>query len=235
MGILEHYRGLHKNAGIVLESSFSDDGLRKIFTASHNFIGDFNLMKLPMDARPEVELLDLAIKEYQFALYAVSVGQYRHAYIGLRLFFELALSCMHFSVREFELRQWLGDRRDIVWASLKDLENGIFSKNFISLFDDSLAEFGRQYCTIAEAVYRECSEYVHGNAKTHEAIPSSLEFDKAALCDWHEKAKSMRMVLVFAFCCRHLPSIKSEDRDKLEVMLLEVLGHLAPVRKYFQQ
>lgn len=233
MNIEDHYQNLHERAGCVLEGVLSNEELRQILTTSHNFIKDFNTLKSPMTSRPEVELLDLAIKEYQFALYAVSVGQYRHAYIGLRLFFELALSCMHFSVRELELRQWLVDRRDIVWAALKDMENGIFSKGYISLFDTDLAEYGRQYCAIAEATYRECSEYVHGNARTHQSIPASLQFDEAAFFDWHEKVKSMRMVLIFSFCCRYLPTVNSEQRNTLEALVLDVLGHMPQVRKYF--
>lgn len=233
MDVAEHYKELFAKSSQVLELSFSDGERSQLITCSHNFLLDYELMRRALEGRMESEMFELALQEYQFALYAVSVGQYRHAYIGLRLFMELALCSFHFSVRELELRQWLLNRRDIVWASLKDMEVGIFSKNFIGLFDAQLAEHGRQYCTIGEAVYRECSEYVHGNAKTYSAIPSELTFRHEVFCDWHEKAKTIRMVVMFAFCGRYLSSLDGSRKNELESPILETLGHLDCIRKYF--
>jgi hypothetical protein len=70
----------------------------------------------------------LAIREYQFALFAAAGGTYRHASISLRLFFELALATVHFSAYEIKLRKWLSNSGDIVWAALIDSDNGVYAK-----------------------------------------------------------------------------------------------------------
>lgn len=233
MDVAGYYEGLLAKSSQVLNAALSDGELRQLFTRSHNFLLDYDFMRLALNGRMESEVFDLALQEYQFSLYAVSVGQYRHAYSGLRLFMELALSSFHFSLRELELRQWLVNRRDIVWANLKDMDCGIFSTNSIALFDTQLAEYGRQYCTIAERVYRECSEYVHGNAKTYAAVPSALAFKDEAFRDWNEKSQTIRMIIMFAFCGRYLSSLSDASKSKLESPILETLGHLDCVRKYF--
>jgi len=233
MDVAGHYRELLSKSGQVLEVAFSEDEKSQLMTCSHNYLLDYDLMRRALHGRMESEMFELALQEYQFALYAVSIGQYRHAYVGLRLFMELSLCSFHFSVREMELRQWLLNRRDIVWANLKDMENGIFSKAFIGLFDQQLAEHGRQYCTIGEAVYRECSEYVHGNAKTYNNLSSELAFKMESFRDWHDKAKTIRLVVMFAFCARYLSSLDPANKVALESPVLEALGHLECIRKYF--
>lgn len=233
MDVADHYQELLAKSSQVLNSALSDGELSQLLTRSHNFLLDYDLMRRALAGRMESEMFELALQEYQFSLYALSVGQYRHAYSGLRLFMELALSSFHFSLRELELRQWLLNRRDIVWASLKDMESGIFSKNSIALFDAQLADHGRQYCTIAETVYRECSEYVHGNAKTYAAVPGELTFKCEAFRDWNEKSRTIRMVIMFAFCGRYLSSLSDVSKGELESPILETLGHLDCIRKYF--
>lgn len=234
MDVLEHYRGLFRNSDTVMTEMVGANGVEALIV-SHNYLLDFDAIKMAIAGRPEAAVLDSAVKEYQFALFALVSGQYRHAFGGLRLFFELMLSTVQFSAHEIDYRMWAKDSKDINWNSLKDPQNGVFATNFIRAFNPGFSDCGKQYSAIAEAVYRECSEFVHGNAGTHAILPADIAFQKEAFFSWHDKAAIMRIAIVFAFSARYLNYISQDAKDRLEPIITDVIGTLAPVQDIFAQ
>ncbi|TKC90967.1 hypothetical protein FAZ69_06255 [Trinickia terrae] len=204
-------------------------------TTSHNYLLDYDAIKLAIAERPEASVLDSAVKEYQFALFALVSGQYRHAFGGLRLFFELMLATVQFSAHEIDYRMWVKDSKDINWNALKDVQSGVFSVNFIRAFNPEFSDSAKQYLAIAEVVYRECSEFVHGNAGTHSMLPSDITFQEKAFFSWHEKAATMRLAIIFAFSARYLNYVTKEATDRMEPIITDVLGNLPPVQAIFSQ
>ena len=235
MDVIEHYRALLKNSGIVIEAMVDESGASEVLTASHNYLLDYDSIKMAIANRPESAVLDSAVKEYQFALFALTSGQYRHAFGGLRLFFELMLATVQFSAHEIDYRMWAKDSKDINWSALKDPQGGVFSTNFIRAFNPEFADCAKQYLAIAEAVYRECSEFVHGNAGTHAILPADIAFKKEAFFSWHEKAETMRLAIIFAFSARYLNYVTKEAADRMEPIITDALGNLPPVQAIFSK
>jgi hypothetical protein len=225
----EYYRLLHASCGDVLTASFAAD-VDGQQPAAHQFIHDLNHWHDTLRDRPESGLILAALSEYQFALLAVALGQYRQSFMSLRLSLELLLGCVYYSANELKLRLWMKGTQDIVWSALIDHENGVFSKSFVGVFYEDLADAARQYGAIAEKVYRECSEYVHGNASTHNAQSGKVNFQEQAFRDWHEKAKSARLASSFALCARYVLLLMPSQRTGLETVLLDNLGHIPAVR-----
>ncbi len=178
-------------------------------------------------------MLRAALGEYQFSLLAVVQGQYRQAFMALRLSFELLLGTVHFSANELHLRQWLKGKRDLVWNTIIDGQNGIFSKEFVGTFYDDLVQEAPQYRAIAETVYRECSEYVHGNALTQSTISAQVSFQPHIFVEWHIRAKAIRLAASFALCARYIRIAHVTQRLSLESVLLDNLGHISVVRQLF--
>lgn len=234
MDVVEHYRTLLKNSETVLGTMLGENGAEALI-ASHNYLLDYDVIKMAIAGRPEAAVLDSAVKEYQFALFALVAGQYRHAFGGLRLFFELMLATVQFSAHEIDYRMWARDSKDINWSALKDSQNGVFSTSFIRAFNPVFSDCAKQYLAIAEAVYRECSEFVHGNAGTHAILPSDITFQKEAFFSWHDKAATMRMAIIFAFSARYLNYVSKEAADRMEPIITDVLGNLQPVQAIFSQ
>jgi hypothetical protein len=225
----QYYRQLYGSCGDVLSQSFESDEAG-LHAAAHHFVQDLNQWYEVLRSRPESRLLLASLSEYQFALLAVVLGQYRQSFMSLRLSFELALGAVHFSANELNLRRWTKGKQDLVWASLVDPDSGVFSKPFIAAFYENLATFGREYGAIAESVYRECSEYVHGNASTQSVQGEKVEFQRNAFLAWHEKAKAVRLASSFALCARYVELFNPPQRALLEQVLLDNLGHLSAVR-----
>lgn len=235
MDVIGHYRALLENSNSVLEVMVGSNAASETLIRSHNYLLDYDALKMAIAERPEAVVLDSAVKEYQFALYALVLGQYRQAFGGLRLFFELMLSTVQFSAHELDYRLWAKDSKDINWGSLIDVQSGIFSTNFIRAFNPGFSDNGKQYLSIAVAVYRECSEFIHGNAGTHATLPSKIVFQQEAFFNWHEKATTMRLVIMFVFSARYLNYITKDARDLMEPIITDLLGHLPPVQEVFSQ
>lgn len=235
MDVLENYRFLLRNSHTVMETMVATDGASEALIASHNYLLDYDVIKMAIAGRPEAAVLDSAVKEYQFALFALVCGQYRHAFGGLRLFFELMLATVHFSAHEIDYRMWAKDSRDISWSSIRDQQSGVFSTNFIRAFNPDLSDYAKEYLAIAEAVYRECSEFVHGNACTHSILPSDISFKNEVFSSWHDKATTMRLAIIFAFSARYLNFVNKEAIDRKEPIITDALGSLPPVQATFSQ
>lgn len=233
MTITDHYRGLADRGRSLVDELISDAGALTAQTTSHNFLGDFEALRISIKERPEATLLAAGITEYQFALYALSIGSYRHAFISLRLTMELLLGAIHFSAFEIKYRKWTLKSEDIVWGALVDKENGVFANNFIGAFFPDLRTEGPAYRALAETVYRECSEYVHGNYHTHRDADLTRTFDSDLFSAWHERADTVRLVFIFAFAARYLALLPPAERTAVEGIMMDSLGSLAPIRDIY--
>jgi hypothetical protein len=225
-----HYLKLHETAGRIVADSFLSVRAESM-ARGHSFVGDLELWITEIRNRPEVSVLQSALREYQYSLMALSFGQYRAAFSALRLSLELSFSTALWSANERELREWQRGLRDSNWASLSDKETGVLSRQFVSLFSEGLADEAPQYRASAVAVYRECSEYVHGNAHTHRALPSQLIFDEPAFIGWHQKASVVRLTVSFVLAARYAGEFDGEAKSRMENSLLDQLGHSVGVRR----
>lgn len=233
MTVADHYRGLAQRGYVLADAMCNDGASLAAQTKSHNFIADFEFLRLAIAERPEAEVLQMAMTEFQFSLYALSIGSYRHAFSSLRLTFELLLAVIYFSAYEIKFRKWIANGEDIVWAVFIDKENGIFTNNFIRAFFPEMRTEGAAFRAMAEKVYRECSEYVHGNYHTHATADAEREFDAQLFAAWHDHADTMRLAFVFAFASRYLYLLPSAEKNRVEPIMIDSLGGLAPVQDIY--
>lgn len=229
----EMYRMMNEKCTQILESSFEGGG-EQLQSQSHTFLGDFYKWTELLADKLELPMLESALREYHFSLLAVSQGQYRFAYMGLRLFLEQALGAVYFSSNEFELRLWLSEKQDLIWSAILDIDKGIFSKRYVEVYFPELLDEASIYREMAKTLYRECSEYTHANYKTYDILPNSLEFRRDIYNDWHDKAETARIVVVFIMCLRYLRSLKTkEEKGYIESSIMEYIGHIAAIRAYY--
>lgn len=95
----ELYLGLHAKCQEIMVESFKED-IDGIHAKSHNFLTDLSKWNGVLQYKPEIELLDSALREYYYGLLAAAQGQYRQGFMALRLFVEQALAAVHFSANE---------------------------------------------------------------------------------------------------------------------------------------
>jgi len=143
------------------------------------------------------------------------------------------MATLYFSGNELELQNWLQGRKDILWRPLIDIDNGVLSKVFVRAFFEELSNEAPRYRAIAEKVYRECSEYVHGNAHTHQVLPDTLSFSEDAFTTWHEQAKNIRTIVLFCLSARYLKFVNVSSTPKIQEITMEELGHIDVLRAFF--
>ena len=200
--------------------------------SSHNALKDFELM-LAVIGDSERVIFRQACREYQYSLEAIVYGNHRHAFSSLRLAFELFMASVYFSGHQMKMYLWLSGHDDIVWSTLNDADKGVFSHAFVKAFNPELGPYRAQYLGLASTVYRECSEYVHGNPGTHEDASVKIQYDAAKVAEFHDKVESVRLCLIFAFLIRYLRELGSEKKMKIEHLILESFGDLPEIQAEF--
>lgn len=205
-------------------------GLTSLHGPSQNHILDIEKWIDFLENRLESQLLQNACKEYQLGLFAAAAGLYRYAFMGLRLYYELALSAIYLSASEIELRLRLLGQRDVTWSEIVNSDNGLFSHKMARAFCPLLRDEVNHQLTLAKKLYRECSEYVHGTPLIEQPIPENIQFDEKILRAWHKKSGVMKTTVVFALFMRYHSSITPVSFRGLEACVLEEIGTIESVR-----
>lgn len=230
--VIDTYKEILTLGTSALDDLSQDVERLRNFISTHNEIADFNTLKYLVGVRPEIDMYEKALVEYQRSLAFASTGHYRQANGSLRLFAELALSAVLFSANEIHLRLWLKGQKDINWNSIVCLDNGIFSKNFINVFFAELSEYGRQYQAIAAGFYRECSEFIHGNSKSYQT-GHQIAFNAELFDDWHGRVGSVTRVVKFAYLCRYTLFAEDSTLIKIEAIVLEDFPMVTALQSQF--
>jgi hypothetical protein len=228
-GIRGYFEDLRTKSDEIFASSLAEPNDGKV-GGSFLFVEELGLWCRLLDSRLESELLRVAALEYEFAILALAQGHYRHAFKGLRLVLELILQTVFLSVDEIALREWLDNRIHTTWASILEVDEGVFSTRFARAFFPALTPHIKNYRELAAVVYRECSECVHGNIPQQIPLPEALKFDQAVFDMWHKKASQVALIAHFVLALRYLQDCPREGLSALEPVLDEHLGHIEEIR-----
>lgn len=231
--VQEHYASILAKSESAFQNLTRDGDLYTQFVAAHNDASDLDALHKLIEGRPEESMYRLAVLEYQHALYAVALAQYRQAHVSLRLFFELSLCSVLFSAHEIDTHLWIKGKKDANWSAIISNESGVFSKNFVGAFFEEMKEHSEQYLAMAKAVYRECSEFVHGNRASFEGLDSEIKFNKEVLGSWLDRADTARLLVKISFLSRYLPHTRPENIKDFEQMAMDNFGDLAPIQSFF--
>ena len=210
----------------------ADGSTFTLHVASHNVLKDFELI-LGVIAGPERSIFMQACREYQYSLEAVAFGNYRHAFSSLRLAFELFTAVTYFSANQMKMHLWLQGHDDLLWSTITDSDKGVFSHNFMKAFNLPLGQYRSQYAGLAATVYRECSEYVHGNPGTHEDTMHLVAYDAKRSQSFHDKVATVRLCVLFQFVSRYLPELSTASKAAVELLVLEAFGDLPEIQSTF--
>ena len=139
MNVIEQYKAIGATTMEILDKSLQDEDI-DLLSSNHSFIFDFSLWLDVLRDRPEISILQNAIKEYQMSILSNNMGLYQQAFMGLRFFLERTLVAILFSANEMELSLWKLGERDTYWSELMDEEKGIFSSKFCRAFFPELKD-----------------------------------------------------------------------------------------------
>lgn len=227
----EMLTALHEKYRNVFSQTLAEAGDNLHRASAVQTIADLGTCTAILGTKPEKEVFDLAIREYQYALIAACHGSYRQSFSALRLSFELWLAAIAFSASEKDLRAWRARKQDIVWNKLISEETGVLSKSFVALFCSNLETNATRFKVMGESFYRECSEYVHGNHHTHLLLPDELIYNQATFREWCAKAETMKLICLFCFAYRYSDLIPASGLASIGSPIGDTLGHIPEIRQ----
>ena len=248
MNIEEYFQDYKQRINSIIDLSLAEKDLANNVALCFNMIADYETWIDSIGDRLESLIYKNAIKVYQDAFGCMLVGQYQSAFMGLRYCFERTLCGVYLSANELELRTWLYGRRDTYWAEIvgkegkqpggnkeddPSVDKGLFSTSFVMAFFPELKDEIIHFRRIAVSVYRECSEFVHGNPIVLDKIPKHLEFKNELMSFWCEKALIMRRVIFFVFTLRYLVDMKADEKNKIEDIVKDDFSMIKPIYDLF--
>ncbi|WP_271911083.1 hypothetical protein [Vreelandella alkaliphila] len=180
----------------------------------------------------EKKILRTVSSQLESATFSACKGMYRQAFVSLRLSLEMGLASAYFSAHKLELHEWLDGRGDIKWTSLICENDGVLSSRFSKAFFKEFGEDMGECRDNAKRIYRQLSEYVHGNNETWESSEIELSFDEEKIETYFTLAKGVSEILLFVLSCRYLKSFSVDVLDSLE-FIPEEMNHIGYIREYF--
>lgn len=192
-----------------------------------SFCGEFKEYKLVKAAQDE------CIKSILMCMQ----GLYKEAMMSLRQFLEHMLFALFLSTNDYNYRLWKRGKYDMSWSQIVDSEKGIFAKEYINSYaldiDDSRSI---EFMTIAKNVYRECSEYVHGNYDKLELITENIEYIEENAIRYIEIFESVRYIISVSLLIRFREIFYNREiLIKLESVVMDNLGTLPEVQALFDE
>ncbi|WP_342557221.1 hypothetical protein [Lysinibacillus sp. FSL P4-0201] len=213
---------IEKSAESLTENTMKTvDNHGELYAEMLHYLEMLNLWSNKLDSYEPKAVLKEVCYDLLSSLYIAAQGMYRNAYICLRSALELGMSFIYFIDRNYEYLLWKANDYDMKWSTLKDNENGLLSKKYLSLF---LGDF--QVDSLIEnfkSVYRECSEYVHGKYKyMHTIEAQKIHYQKDKIELWSAMFIDIVKLLNILFTIRFNEYANTFPDDK-KISLKEVL------------
>lgn len=218
-----------------IDTALNDETIEGPLSEAVQHLKDLEFCIKQIQQRNEFYVFDLAIRELNQSLLLALNGHYRQSYIGQRLALELWFSAIDFSVNEFNFRKWKLNENDISWSKLMHKDDGIFSIPFAHVYWSSAKERVSNYRNMADKIYRECSEYVHGNNDTHDFLPKTFGYSKDAISYWKSNLDTVVLLFLYSFLLRFNDEITKDTISKLSTILNDNLGYISEVRDLLSQ
>ncbi len=236
MTIVEYYEDFKVRVNDNIDTTLkTENAFYSQLTKNRSFVEDYTKWLEILDKRPEIEIYKNALKVYQEAFGNMLMGLYQPAFMGLRYFLERTLSGVYFSGSEIELRTWMIGQRDTYWSEVigsaksdgeektsksktsedKNMNKGLFSTKFTRAFFPEIEKAAVSFLGQTSMVYRECSEFVHGNPEAIRKVGLSIDYSEELVTKWNDCADTVARCILYAFMMRYWCFIESVDKSKV--------------------
>jgi hypothetical protein len=147
---------------------------------------------------------------------------------------ELTAGLCWFSTNRLDLSEWQSGERDLIWKEITNEVEGVLSPRFRKAFFPEFSNDERRYNSLNKKLYRELSEYVHGNARTW-AGPDDIRYDERLHREWFEKLETYMVVTTVLLSLRYLQEVDDSAVGKLTPGLRARVGHVPAIAKYLDE
>ena len=249
MNIVEYYEKFKAKVIENIDTTLkTDNEYHTLLTKNRSFCDDYEKWISILGGAPETIIYRNAVKVYQEAIGNMLMGLYQPAFMGLRYFLERTLVGVYFSGSELELRTWMHGQRDTYWSELigaededkdtdrkKDEVNvnkGLFSLKFTRAFFEDIAGNAKAFRALTKNVYRDCSEFVHGNPIALGSLGDKIDYCEDVVVKWNDCADTVARCILYAFMMRYWMFLNEEQRSVVQERLREEFSTTDIIKEY---
>lgn len=225
------YLSIHENLHENLQKTFSSQYYMQI-TSANAFVEDYVLWVTWIEEKYGIEIFELAVSEYRAAILFCLQSLYKQAFTALRACLEHTMFGIQLSTNLYQYLSWKKSKKDVYWSEITNLDTGPFSSNYFSLFFPELYPASRLIFDLAKRVYRESSEYTHGNYIVYESANRLGIYNEEVLKSFLDEAESVKYIIEFSLFVRFIKEVPSDKLSVLESQITEYLGHFKEVTDY---
>lgn len=182
-------------------------------------------------------LVKEAQDEFIKSIFMCMQGFYKEAMMTLRQSLEHMLFAILLSTNDYNYRLWKRGKYDMSWTQIVDQQKGIFGKEYINSYAKDIdGNRSIELLTIAKNIYRECSEYVHGNYGKLMLLTENVEYNEENVDRYIEVFESVKYLISVSLLIRFRELFdKEEILVKLESVLMDNLGMLPEVQELYNR
>ncbi len=209
----------------IITQSLTDAGNYKKHAEIASFFDDYKRF-IGLCKNEEIEVIfNEANAEYRTMLLFYCMGLYKNAYMSLRGYFELTLFGILISTSDFAFRKWKNDKKDVRWCEITG-EDGIFSTDFVEIYNNKLVSYSEEMKEDAKHLYRTCSEYIHSGYQVS-VLDEKTVFNQEIFDQIYTNVKSINRIISYAFSVRYGEKmLKSENKDYYASIIDEYLPEI---------
>ncbi len=226
----EYYAAISQAAQTLFDESVDYcDFLGKI----HDYSASIQDWLKVIPSSQENHMIDYSLEQVEFSCLLLLSGMYRQAFASLRLALELLFGAIYFSAHKLDYLEWQNGSRDLNWQTVTDENSGVLSKRFSNAFFPELSNQLEMQHQLAKALYRQLSEFVHGNYSTWNRERPNLSINEKLIEDYKRKFYNLSSLAQFILSLRYLKEVEKEDLYKIEAHVMDELQHIAEIRLIF--
>lgn len=201
------------------------------------FSNDFDTLVSCCGSFSEYGLVREAETECINSICLCAQGFYKEAISSLRQCLEHTLFAVMLSTNDYEYRLWQAGKRDMAWGTLMDKQNGVFGIDFMHAYADDVDDMkSMELITVAKDVYRECSEFVHGNYEKINILSDKLVYNEEAFNRYINCFESIKYVICMSLFIRFREKLNnSETLNELESVIMDNIGMLTEVQLLYNK
>ena len=212
-------------------------GKMEIINRCISFTNDLDLWISHCNTLADWSLIKEAQDECLTSIIMCSQGFYKEAIMALRQCLEHMLFAILLSTNDYKYRLWMRGQYDMSWSQIVDDQNGVFGKQFISTYASDV-DTGRsiELLTITKNVYRECSEFVHGNYEQLKTFTNHMEFSEDAVEKYANYFFSVQYIISWSLMIRFRDALDDPQHlVALESVLMENLGTQPEIQALYRK
>ncbi|MAS93291.1 MAG: hypothetical protein CMO55_08850 [Verrucomicrobiales bacterium] len=230
MKISEYFHQVNAQVQTIFQSSSTQI---KELGAYHDATATIHELSELIGHQNEPQLLKIVCAQLEASNLCMLYGMYRSAFSALRLSLEFGVAACYFSVNKLEEKEWLDGRSDLIWGVITSTENGAISKRMAKAYFPELEEFIPEFQTKTSKVYRQLSEYVHGNVDTWTTTGLIIEKSQALEEEYDRAFSDTICAILFSLSLRYLREL-GRDTWPESPIFIDTFREITPIREFLE-